>query len=208
MTSYEEIEAQMDWEAYAALYEGLKQKRFKPRPDATKPDTKIQHYGPPLDFSFLKLQDVQSLRKERPRAGKRKPIEKDEDEEESKKGDAAAANGDDKDLGEKAKEVKESQVVKNTSVPAVNQILAQYSVSLSAAKNGLMGGRKPEDGKEEQKKKKEIVYSVNSLLLNNNEIRELSGLYDVLRESVLYEPEKLQWLNLSYNHLVKLDPDL
>ena len=69
---------------------------------------KIEHYGPPLDFSFLKLQDVISLRKERPRAGKRKPIEKDDDEEETKKGDAAAVNGEEAKDGEKAKDVKES----------------------------------------------------------------------------------------------------
>lgn len=46
---------------------------------------KISHNGEPLDFSFLKLQDVQSLRKERPRAGQRKAIEKEDDEEDNKK---------------------------------------------------------------------------------------------------------------------------
>ena len=49
-----------------------------------------------------------SLRKEIPRAGKRKPIEKDDDEEETKKGDAAAVNGEEAKDGEKAKDVKES----------------------------------------------------------------------------------------------------
>jgi hypothetical protein len=49
----------------------------------------------PLDFSFLHLQNVESnknnfmsvigLKKEEPRAGKRKPIEESEDEEETKK---------------------------------------------------------------------------------------------------------------------------
>ena len=50
--------------------------------------------GNPLDFSFLKLQTVEStashvdlvgLRKEEPRSGRRKPIEESEDEEEQKK---------------------------------------------------------------------------------------------------------------------------
>jgi hypothetical protein len=46
----------------------------------------------------LKLQDVLSLRKKRPRAGKRKPIEKDEDEDDVKKDQAGAVmNGEDAD---------------------------------------------------------------------------------------------------------------
>ena len=57
----------------------------------------------PLDFSFLNLQNIEckyhretiteksiALKKEDPRAGKRKPIEESEDEEESKKTDAPA----------------------------------------------------------------------------------------------------------------------
>ena len=59
--------------------------------------------GNPLDFSFLKLQDIESkfnhniyeglnilqltflgLKKEEPRAGKRKPVEENEDEEDKK----------------------------------------------------------------------------------------------------------------------------
>lgn len=69
----------------------------KPRVQATIPG-KIDHNGPPLDFSFLNLQDVASLRKERPRpGGKRKPIEKDDDEEDTKKNDLNGLQGDDKD---------------------------------------------------------------------------------------------------------------
>ena len=104
--------------AYHELYDQtLGAKRWKPRPDATCPG-KIEHFGQPLDFSFLKLEDVLSLRKKRPRGGKRKPIEKDEDEDDGKKGDNnAALNGDDKMDGDKPKELKESTVVKNTSIP-------------------------------------------------------------------------------------------
>ena len=72
----------------------------------------------------------------------------------------------------------------------------------------LGGGRKPEDGKEETQRKKHVVYHVNSLLLNNNEIRDIKGLYPVLKEYVLFEPDRLQWLNLSYNYLVKIDADI
>jgi len=121
---------EQDYWAYVQAYEEAKTKRFKSRPDATKPGS-IEHFGPPLDFSFLKLQEVQSLRKENPRAGKRKPIEKDEDEEDTKKGDATAFNGEEKGDGDgKPKEAQGSLVVKNTAVPQVQNILASYSVSL------------------------------------------------------------------------------
>ena len=170
---------------------------------------KIEHAGEPLDFSFLKLQDVNSLRKERPRAGKRKPIEKDEEEEDSKKGENRdLLNGEDKLDGDKPKEHKESLVVRNTSVPQINNILSNFSVSLTASKVGVMGARKQEDGKEEYQRRKEITYYVNALLLNKNELRSISGLYDVLSKHVLYEPDRLQWLNLSYNYLVKIEREI
>lgn len=68
---------------------------------------KIDHNGPPLDFSFLNLQDVVSLRKERPRpGGKRKPIEKDDDEEDTKKNDLNGLQGEDKEAGAENKDGK------------------------------------------------------------------------------------------------------
>lgn len=101
-----------------------------------------------------------------------------------------------------------TMVVKNQAVPQVMNILAQHSISLTATKNGLMGSRKPEDGKEEAQRKKEMDYVVNSVLLNNNEIRDLRGIYDTLKDWVLHDVSKLQWLNLSYNYLVKIDEDV
>ena len=77
---------------------------------------KIEHFGAPLDFSFLKLQDVASLKKKRPRAGKRKPIEKDEDEDEIKKDQAGTVmNGEDPE-GDKS-DVKKELIIKNQTVP-------------------------------------------------------------------------------------------
>ena len=73
---------------------------------------KIENPGKPLDFSFLKLQDVESLKKERARAGRRKPILKDDDEEDQKKENANNALADEKLDGADAKEKKESMVVK------------------------------------------------------------------------------------------------
>ena len=85
---------------------------------------KIDHNDKPLDFSFLHLQDVVSLRKERPRpGGKRKPIEKDDDEEDTKKNDLNGLAGEDKGEGGDAKDKKENLIIKNTSIPQVNTIL-------------------------------------------------------------------------------------
>ena len=53
---YEREEA-LNYQVYQQTYDEHKQMRWKPRPDATKPG-KIQHFGAPIDFSFLKLQDV------------------------------------------------------------------------------------------------------------------------------------------------------
>lgn len=109
---------------------------------------KIEHFGAPLDFSFLKLQDVVSLRKKRPRAGKRKPIEKDEDEDDVKKDNGGAVLNEDGADGEQ-KDQKKDLTIKANYIPQINTILANHSISLQATKNGMLGGRKPEDGKEE-----------------------------------------------------------
>jgi hypothetical protein len=44
--------------------------------------------GNPLDFSFLHLKDVESLNKENPRSGKRRPCGESDDEDDNKKRDA------------------------------------------------------------------------------------------------------------------------
>jgi hypothetical protein len=52
--------------------------------------------------------------------------------------------------GGDAKEKKESMVVKSTAVPQINNILTNYSVQLAAPKNGIIGGRKQDDGNQEE----------------------------------------------------------
>lgn len=71
-----------------------------------------------------------------------------------------------------------------------------------------MGGRKQEEGGEEASRKKDVVLHVNALLLNNNALRDLKDMYSTLCNYVLYEPDRLQWLNLSYNYLVKIDDEI
>jgi len=46
-------------------------------------------------------------------------------------------------------------------------------------------------------------------MLNNNEIRELSGLAQTLTVVLPHgDPTKLLWINLSYNYLTKIDNEL
>jgi hypothetical protein len=72
-----------------------------------------------------------------------------------------------------------------------------------------MGGRKSDDanGKTENKRKKEVKVVCTALFLNNNEIRTLKFLPDTLRY-VMYRPENLEWLDLSYNYLQTIDREL
>jgi len=44
----------IDYMVYYQEYDDMNKKTWKERPDATRPG-KIEHFGPPLDFSFLKL---------------------------------------------------------------------------------------------------------------------------------------------------------
>lgn len=127
---------------------------------------KIQHNGTPLDFSFLKLQDVQALAKERPREGRRKPIQKDDEDEEKAKETQNLALEENQDE-KKDEKTLETVISRAGHMPQIADILTKNFTSLKDTKN-LLGGRKQEDGKEEQKRQKEINYEVNSLFLNNN----------------------------------------
>ena len=187
------------------MYIEARTMRRKPQLDATVAGP-CNHEGEPLDFSFLKLSDVKSLEKERPRGGKRIAIEKEDDEEEAKK-EAAAANADEKADGDADKGSK-VHVVRNTTVPKVSEILQTFSISLTQQKAGGGGARKAEDGSEEATRKKEMNFSRTCLLLNNNHLRDLTGLYSVLESKVMRTPRHLTWLNLSYNHMVSIDAEI
>jgi len=44
--------------------------------------------------------------------------------------------------------------------------------------------------------------------LNNNYLRDLKDFHVTLTRDVLEEPDRLQWINLSYNYLEKIDKEL
>ena len=112
-----ENEYELDYLAYQQIYDQYANLERKPRTQATMAG-KIDHNGPPLDFSFLKLQDVANLSKERPRGGKRKPIPKSPEENETQKTDLnGLGNEGEKVDGGEQKDTKKDLVIRNTSVP-------------------------------------------------------------------------------------------
>jgi Leucine-rich repeat (LRR) protein len=111
-----------------------------------------------------------------------------------------------------SKDTKETAVIKAAGQPAITQIL-QVNISLQSNKNtgsGAGAGRKNDDGtgKGSENIRKKAVYTVcTSLFLNNNEIRTLKGLKDILNY-VVWQPNNLEWIDLSYNYLDKIDKEL
>ena len=96
MDSLEQHFDEMGFIIYEQTYAEDRLKTRKPRTGATIPGP-IVHEGEPLDFSFLKLQEVGALLKERQRGGKRIPIPKEDEDEETKKEGTAALAADEKD---------------------------------------------------------------------------------------------------------------
>lgn len=165
--------------------------------------------GNPLDFSFLGLKKIHLLRKEEARAGKRKPIENSDDEEEKKNGgaDMNVVNDPGMEEGKVVKDHKETTVKANYSSEIVN-ILHTNDISL-AAKGGPLGmaGRKIDENALESHKKKKVVVECTSLFLNNNELRNIIDLSSIL-DSVMYNHQSLQWLDLSYNYLININDEI
>ena len=70
-----------------------------------------------------------------------------------------------------------------------------------------MGGRKVEEAKTETKKKIVVQKKTQTLFLQNNEVRTVLGLSDVLSD-VMFNHQSLIWLDLSYNYLETIETDL
>jgi Leucine-rich repeat (LRR) protein len=92
----------------------------------------------------------------------------------------------------------------------ITTLLTNFNISLQANKNagGALGRKNDEgNGKTENKRKKEVKLVCTALFLNNNQIRSIKGLNDVL-QFVMFNPSKLEWLDLSYNYLQNIDKEL
>lgn len=88
----------------------------------------------------------------------------------------------------------------------INQILVNNSIQITNNKSSVTG-RKVEEAKTETKKKIFVQKHTTSLFLQNNELRSIVGLPQVLLE-VMYNSERLLWLDLSYNYLESIETDL
>eukprot|EP00344_Euplotes_crassus_P001764 CAMPEP_0197001358 /NCGR_PEP_ID=MMETSP1380-20130617/6072_1 /TAXON_ID=5936 /ORGANISM="Euplotes crassus, Strain CT5" /LENGTH=338 /DNA_ID=CAMNT_0042418989 /DNA_START=15 /DNA_END=1031 /DNA_ORIENTATION=- len=201
--------------------------------DHVDPKQEIILENKSLDFSFCDMTDITDLKKKEPRAGKRKPIQDSDNEEEEnnktaqlnkqllaqenakvedgKRADDGANEGE----GEKLKTKK----VANQYAPAVFSVMKQSHIPLiNNDRNGPRMGnmdltqigataKQGEEAKKEGAKKKTIKRLCRTLLLNNNEIRSLEGIFPTL-EIVMNYPERLKWLDLSFNYLTKIHSDI
>lgn len=127
----------------------------------------------------------------------------------------------DKEKGESGEGQKGKTIVKSSHhTPSVVSILQQSNIPLinnndrAGPRMGNMDlvqlgttGKQGEENKKEDKKKKSVKKVCRTLLLNNNEIRTINSLLPTL-ELVMSVPSKLKWLDLSFNYLTKIEPDV
>lgn len=85
----------------------------------------------------------------------------------------------------------------------VQKVLSTYNISLNQAKTNFNAGRK----NEEVKTKKKIEKECKTLFLTKNKLLNIAGLYDILGV-VMWNHDQLKWIDLSYNKLVKIEPEI
>lgn len=88
----------------------------------------------------------------------------------------------------------------------IQQILINNNISF-ANRQGAIGTRKVEETKTETKKKIVVRKQTTALFLQNNELRTIVGLPEVLLD-VMWNSQNLLWLDLSYNYLESIEMDL
>ena len=97
-------------------------------------------------------------------------------------------------------------MIKAPQTQQITNILLNYNISLQANKN-LGGSRKADDAKVETTKKMVVPKKTLTLFLQNNELRTLIGMAEVL-EVVMWNSRNLLWLDLSYNFLTTIEEEL
>lgn len=125
---------------------------------------KFKMVDKPLDFSFLKLDNINSLIKEPQRSGTRKPIPEDEDEEDTKKNENLPAAAE-TDKHEEAKEKDKERIIKAPQTNEIQKILTNNNISLMTNKNNFASNKRSEDAKVETKKKIVITKETQILFL-------------------------------------------
>ena len=138
------------------------------------------------------------MKKEDPRAGRHKPIEESDDEEELKKADVPISQelggqfpSSSDTQGQQNAPVKEQKdlVIRANHTQQITTLLTNFNISLQANKNagGALGRKNEDAGKTENKRKKEVKLVCKALFLNNNQIRSIKGLENILT-FVMFNP--------------------
>ena len=93
----------------------------------------------------------------------------------------------------------------------ITTILQQYNISLAANSKGGAGNnaeQKQEDQAAKGEQKKFVVNKqTTALFLQQNQFRTIVGLHTVLKD-VMWNSERLLWLDLSYNYLEKIEDEI
>jgi hypothetical protein len=85
--------------------------------------------------------------------------------------------------------------------------LQQHNVPLNAGSKGAAGNaseQKHEDQKVGEAKKFVVKKETTTLYLQKNEFRTIANLSKILKD-VMWNHEKLQWIDLSYNYLERIE---
>lgn len=171
--------------------------------------------GKALDFSFKELQTLDQLPFTDERDGIRLPKKSLEEMEEEKKEvtNLTAASGlvqkeeapkveVEENEDDTHRKKRQEEVLKGPPAPAIAKILADNVTSVNAAKASGHG-----DQGQSVIRKKLILKRTTSLILSYNYLESLNGLMDVLPKVMRY-PLNLGWIDLSFNLIKTLTPEL
>jgi Leucine-rich repeat (LRR) protein len=171
--------------------------------------------GKPLDFSFKELQTLDQLLSTEQRQGIRLPIKSAEEMEEEKKEvtNLTAASGlvqkeeapkvdIEENEDDTHRKKRQEEVLKGPPPPAIAKILADNVTSANATRASGHG-----DQGQSVIRKKLILKHTTCLILSYNYLESLNGLMDTLPK-IMKNPLNLGWIDLSFNLIKSLTPEL
>lgn len=106
---------------------------------------------------------------------------------------------------EETKKEQKEIVIRAPQSMQITKIITEHNIQLN--NKNQMGGRKTEEQKAETSKKMVVNKVTQALFLQNNQLRTIDTLYDTLKD-VMYQPDRLVWLDLSYNYLTHIEDEL
>lgn len=76
------------------------------------------------------------------------------------------------------------------------------------AAGGMAEQKQEETGATGEQKKFVVKKTTTALFLQQNQLRTITGLNSVLRDVMITSPDRLLWLDLSYNYLEKIEDEI